>query len=958
MKKILSIIICFVLLSGVCNTGFTPLNILNIFNLTASADEETTSGQCGDNLYWSFDADTYTLTISGTGDMYDYGGEADSNTYYSNEEDRIKNAYMNNPAPWDAFRTEIRKIDIQPGCTSIGDFAFFRCWYVGGIIFPEGIITIGDYIFTNTVFSISKVYFPSTLENIGEHFCVVLNSATYNHRLISCFGGNEELVSFGYEPPFYNRLGFLNAKTFGDYILDVDEQTKTAEIVAYVGCDEQINIPQRMGDYIITGIGFSSFYNCAFTKRVTIPETVSFIGANAFFFTSIENFYISKNVSKIGENAFLSVTPNYSIHIANDPYYVFDDGYPDQLTTLDENGHAINYYTNELAYIPALNSITVDSQNQYFSSDESGVLYNKNKTVLFQYPVGSSRKSFAVPSTVKSIWNCAFTTSCNSELTRVYIPKNVSLLTYGLFDAGMIVDYEGSQSEWNSLVSESYPSYPELPNTYNYNCDYYNDPDYINYDKILNDLILYTQKYNYYYEGKIHYPVYNDTYYWIDQCTINFNITDPMNGVTPDSITYSWSSDGKSCTGTAVYNDFNRTVTENATVTSSVYSNAACTAPGTTRYTAAFNNTVFSTQYKNVQDIPALGHSNKWVVTTTATCTREGVESYRCSRCGTVFETRTVDKLPHSYISTVVSPTCTNGGYTTHTCSSCGDTYTDSYTSAAGHRYTEYITKPTCTAQGYTLHYCSVCHDSYKDSFVDPAHTPGNPVVENATNSSCETEGSYDEVVYCTKCGDEISREHKITVAGQHTPAEAVKENAVAATCEKTGSYDLVVYCAICNNELSRQTVTVPKSDHKDANNDGMCDTCKKVTDEAKYKAYLFGKIRFNVKSDEVYKNSKVTVAAKASGVPDGYVLAIYDGGSKPAAIGDSTSVTYEMSELVAQNKTLTVKVIDASGKVQKDGSGKELSAKIEIKVKTGFFDLIIAFFKKLFGANKVTIKP
>ncbi len=52
------------------------------------------------------------------------------------------------------------------------------------------------------------------------------------------------------------------------------------------------------------------------------------------------------------------------------------------------------------------------------------------------------------------------------------------------------------------------------------------------------------------------------------------------------------------------------------------------------------------------------------------------------------------------------------------------------------------------------------------------------------------------------------------------------------------------------------------------------------------------------------------------------------------------------------------VKVIDKDGNVQKDANGKDLSENIEIKVKSGFFNAIIAFFKKLFGSNKVTIEP
>ena len=38
---------------------------------TAKADGET-SGQCGDTLYWSFDESTGTLTITGSGAMWDF----------------------------------------------------------------------------------------------------------------------------------------------------------------------------------------------------------------------------------------------------------------------------------------------------------------------------------------------------------------------------------------------------------------------------------------------------------------------------------------------------------------------------------------------------------------------------------------------------------------------------------------------------------------------------------------------------------------------------------------------------------------------------------------------------------------------------------------------------------------------------------------------------------------------
>lgn len=36
------------------------------------AENVPTSGSCGDNLTWSYDWDTQTLTISGTGDMWNF----------------------------------------------------------------------------------------------------------------------------------------------------------------------------------------------------------------------------------------------------------------------------------------------------------------------------------------------------------------------------------------------------------------------------------------------------------------------------------------------------------------------------------------------------------------------------------------------------------------------------------------------------------------------------------------------------------------------------------------------------------------------------------------------------------------------------------------------------------------------------------------------------------------------
>ena len=104
------------------------------------------------------------------------------------------------------------------------------------------------------------------------------------------------------------------------------------------------------------------------------------------------------------------------------------------------------------------------------------------------------------------------------------------------------------------------------------------------------------------------------------------------------------------------------------------------------------------------------------------------------------------------------------------------------------------------------------------------------------------------------------------------------------------------------------------------------------------------------------YKTT-VTVVARATGVPAGYFVAIYDGNTQLAK-GDNTTAQYTADKMTA-GKTFTAKVVDANGAVQKDGSGGDLAKNVEVGVKTGFFAKLAAFFRTIFGLlPKITIQP
>lgn len=117
------------------------------------------------------------------------------------------------------------------------------------------------------------------------------------------------------------------------------------------------------------------------------------------------------------------------------------------------------------------------------------------------------------------------------------------------------------------------------------------------------------------------------------------------------------------------------------------------------------------------------------------------------------------------------------------------------------------------------------------DLLEEDPHTPGETVIENEIAATCTQKGSYEEAVYCTACGEELSRTVGTTEKLPHTPGEAVVENASEGICEKGGTYETAVYCIACGGELDRQLFTVAENAmHTDENDDGCCDICQQAT--------------------------------------------------------------------------------------------------------------------------------
>lgn len=112
---------------------------------------------CGDNLTWSIDVNTKTLTISGTGKMHDYTLSG------------------NNTAPWKKYSTSVETLIVEDGVTNIGEYAFCYCSALKTASVGEGVQTIGKFAFYYCT-ALRTIQLPFTLKTIAQQALCYTNN--------------------------------------------------------------------------------------------------------------------------------------------------------------------------------------------------------------------------------------------------------------------------------------------------------------------------------------------------------------------------------------------------------------------------------------------------------------------------------------------------------------------------------------------------------------------------------------------------------------------------------------------------------------------------------------------------------------------------------------------------------------------------------------------------------------
>lgn len=287
-----------------------------------------------------------------------------------------------------------------------------------------------------------------------------------------------------------------------------------------------------------------------------------------------------------------------------------------------------------------------------------------------------------------------------------------------------------------------------------------------------------------------------------------------------------------------------------------------------------------------------------------ATCTTDGSydEVIRCTEDNEIISTEhhVIPATGHKFVDTVVAPTCTAQGYTLHKCSVCGEETKDTYTDALGHEYGEWvIDKPATEDTGGSKHRDCIRGDDTQTAVIPQlshVHTPGAAVKENEVPATCEAEGSYDEVVRCTKDNEIISTKHHVIPALGHK-WKATK--VVAPTYESEGYTEYV-----CENDPSH----TKKGDYT-AKLDGV-----KLTVNGKYSSY--GSVEGYDFDKATWAGKNSTVTLKAMPI-EGAVFAGWEIDGKVVSTAETLELTMYKDITVTpifqeeQKSTITVVFLD-----------------------------------------------
>ncbi len=332
---------------------------------TAHAASNPTSGSCGDNVKWKYSTSSKTLTISGSGAMWDWQDPLDETA----EEF----------APWlYYYYDEIKTVNIQSGITEIGTYCFAECEALTSVSIPSSVTAIWDGAFQECI-SLKSITIPNSVKTIADYafaFCDSLSTVTVPVSVTEL-----SILAFFYSDG--NRsINVASGNTKFKSVDGVVFSKDGKELVIYpTGKTNHVyNVPAGT-----TTIGEGAFLYNANLRAVAVPEGVTMIGYNAFLFSEkLMRISLPASLKTVQQTAFdacnaltdvfyagtASQKASISIQAENDPLrnaeWHYNTSSTDMLTRFFEDVEKGSWYAEAVDWA-ARNGITTGTSDITFS---------------------------------------------------------------------------------------------------------------------------------------------------------------------------------------------------------------------------------------------------------------------------------------------------------------------------------------------------------------------------------------------------------------------------------------------------------------------------------------------------------------------------------------------------------------------------------------------------------------
>ncbi len=230
------------------------------------------------------------------------------------------------------FCTSLKTINSTGSVKTIGMGAFYGCTALDKFPFNDGVRTIGKNAFTNTALTSADI--PESVTSISEHaFGYKYANSTYTP--VNNFVIRGEIGSTA------EKYASDNSFTFEPFLSYGIRDDNSAYITGYSGLRTELVIPSEIYGHTVAGIQDNAFENNETLTKVTLPDTATYIGYEAFdcceelsevvFGNSIETiekyaFYACKklesitlpdSVQTIGKCAFYDCEKLSSVSLGN-----------------------------------------------------------------------------------------------------------------------------------------------------------------------------------------------------------------------------------------------------------------------------------------------------------------------------------------------------------------------------------------------------------------------------------------------------------------------------------------------------------------------------------------------------------------------------------------------------------------------------------------------------------------